>query len=122
MIGVGHTNKMSLNLNFNFQNLNDPWIRYVLANNLVVLISIGLLFDKHTFIYPGIIELARCVIYVYFTHKMDLDNLIDYLTYYVYAFHLFLIWIPYFVYQIYAFVYTLVYGRVRVVEDRKEED
>lgn len=103
---------------FIFQNLNDPWIKYVLANNLVILISIGLLFDKRALIYPAIIEITRCVTYVYFAYEMKNPvNLIDYLTYYVYPFQLFLIWIPYFVYQICTYLYTLIYRRVRIIED-----
>lgn len=89
---------------FYFQNLDGVWIKYTLINNLIALISIGLLFDKYAFIYPGIIELVRCVTYVYCTHEMNSNNLIDYLTYYAYAFHLIFVWIPYFIYKIYAFV------------------
>ncbi|XP_072762184.1 alkylglycerol monooxygenase [Anoplolepis gracilipes] len=87
------------------ENLDDLWIKYTLTNNLVAFISICLLFDKRAFIYPSTIELARCAIYVYFTHEMDPDNLINYLTYYANVFQLVFLWIPYFVHKIYTNLY-----------------
>ncbi|XP_029669901.1 alkylglycerol monooxygenase-like [Formica exsecta] len=94
--------------NENLDILDDfLWIK--LGNNLVALISIGLLFDKRAFIYPGIIELVRCMTYVHFTHEINLNNLIDYLTYYAYGFSLLLIWIPYFIYRIYFLFFKFIF-------------
>ncbi|XP_070157390.1 alkylglycerol monooxygenase isoform X2 [Polyergus mexicanus] len=96
---------------FKIKNLDilDAFLWIKLGNNLVALISIGLLFDKRAFIYPGIIELVRCMTYVHFTHEINLNNLIDYLTYYAYGFSLLLIWIPYFIYKIYCLLFKFIF-------------
>lgn len=75
-----------------------------MANNLIALTSIGLLFDKCAFIYSSSIEIVRCALYVYFM-RMHEDNLIDYLIYYVHTFQLIFIWIPFFIYKIDAHLY-----------------
>jgi len=85
-------------------------VRIAVANNLIVLISIGLLFDKCAFIYSSAIEIVRCGFYIYFM-RMYKDNSIDYLIYYVHLFQLSLIWIPFFVYKIYTRMYTCFFTR-----------
>jgi len=95
---------------FCFQNLDNFWVRIAVANNLIVLISIGLLFDKCAFIYSSAIEIVRCGFYVYFM-RMYKDNSIDYLIYYVHLFQLSFIWIPFFVYKIYTRIYTCFFTR-----------
>ncbi|KAL6264595.1 hypothetical protein P5V15_004697 [Pogonomyrmex californicus] len=82
------------------ENLDDPWVKFVIMNNLIVLISIGLLFDKRKFIYPTIIEIVRCALYVHFMRVIYKNNLIDYLIYYIHAFQLGFIWIPFFLYNL----------------------
>ncbi|XP_025993132.1 alkylglycerol monooxygenase [Solenopsis invicta] len=94
------------------ENLGDSWIRTTVANNLIALVSIGLLFDKCAFIYSNFIEIVRCAFYVYFM-RMHEDNLIDYLIYYVHMFQLNFIWIPLFIYKIYAHIYNRFFNRTR---------
>ncbi|XP_018301792.1 alkylglycerol monooxygenase [Mycetomoellerius zeteki] len=69
------------------ENLDDPWVRIAVANNLIALTSIGLLFDKYAFKYSSAIEIVRCVLYVYFMRLYN-TNLIDYFIYYVHVFQL----------------------------------
>ncbi|XP_018350250.1 PREDICTED: alkylglycerol monooxygenase-like [Trachymyrmex septentrionalis] len=78
-----------------YENLNDPWVRIAVANNLIALISIGLLFDKCAFKYTSAIEIVRCVLYVYFMRLYN-ANSIDYFIYYAYVFQLGFIWISFF--------------------------
>lgn len=100
---------------FCFQNLNNSWVRIAVANNLIAITSIGLLFDKHAFIYSSIIEIVRCAFYVYFMHMHE-DNLIGYVIYYVHVFQLCFIWIPFFVYKIYAYIYIFfLFARACIV-------
>ncbi|XP_018401757.1 PREDICTED: alkylglycerol monooxygenase-like [Cyphomyrmex costatus] len=77
------------------ENLGDPWVRIAVANNLIALTSIGLLFDKCTFKYTSAIEIVRCVLYVYLMRFYN-NNLIDYFIYYVHVLQLGFIWISYF--------------------------
>ncbi|XP_071568807.1 alkylglycerol monooxygenase [Temnothorax nylanderi] len=93
-----------------YENLDDPWIIFAVANNLIALASIGLLFDKRAFIYPSTIEIVRCALYVYFMRIYE-DNLIDYLIYYIHVCQLNCIWIPFFVYRIYKYIYLFLHSR-----------
>jgi len=90
------------------ENLDDPWVIIAVANNLIALTTIGLLFDKYAFIYSSIIEIVRCTLYVYFM-RLHEDNLIDYLIYYAHIYQLGFIWLPFFVYKIYTYIYRFFY-------------
>jgi len=74
------------------------------VNTFVAIASIGLLLDKHPFIYPFIIEFVRCIVYVYFVRTSHQDNLIVYWTYYAHLFQLvlfvLLLLLPNFIFKI----------------------
>ncbi|XP_018058674.1 PREDICTED: alkylglycerol monooxygenase-like [Atta colombica] len=70
-----------------YENLDDPWVRIAVANNLIALTSIGLLFDKCAFKYTSAIEIMRCALYMYFMRLYN-ANLIDYFIYYAHVFQL----------------------------------
>ncbi|XP_067208902.1 alkylglycerol monooxygenase-like isoform X3 [Linepithema humile] len=90
------------------ENLYDYWIIFATVNNLITLISISLLFDKCRLIYPSIIELVRCIVYLCFVPATNHDNLIDYCTYCIQGFNLIFVWLPYFINKFFTYIYMYI--------------
>ncbi|KAL0130455.1 hypothetical protein PUN28_002253 [Cardiocondyla obscurior] len=89
-----------------YENLDNSLVAIPVADNLISIISIGLLFDNCAFIYSSVIETLRCISYVYLMHMCE-ENLTDHLIYYVHVCQLGFIWIPFFVCKFYMYIYFL---------------
>ncbi|RLU19663.1 hypothetical protein DMN91_008220 [Ooceraea biroi] len=107
------------------ENLNDLSTIFAVANSFAALASVGLLLDKRAFIYPFIIEFARCSVYVYFVRATHQDNLIACWTYYIHLFQLTFIWLPHFVHKAYEyFLCAFIHGRAHAinVQEKNQKD
>lgn len=85
-------------LQFCLQSSSNFSAEFTIANNLVALLSIGLLFNKCE--NAGVIELARCVTYVIFA---KVNNFTDICVYVVHLFSLCSIWTPYYLKKLIAY-------------------